>query len=290
MGNLAGIGDRPQVEITSMDEDLSRIITGMISTERNRRIETVQAGLGKVMDEYTRRGALGHGRLPIDLEKVCADEYEARAGLWLGISRRVFGEADVPWTSESAEQVAKLLATELSKDWDGLLDAYRSKVAPKDKDRRFGALDTAKDRAAAHLEHEIAFSVQVQDRTRIPITEQLRAPRYAAVHDGWTKAHGLLRQTPADPSNAAKEAVSAVEQLARIVTGLPTATLGKCIKVLKESQRVQSPLLTGLEELWVWTSGEPGVRHGAGSITPMEAQYVLKLAEAALLLLLSVDV
>jgi hypothetical protein len=100
----------------------------------------------------------------------------------------------------------------------------------------------------------------------------------------------LVRRTPADPTNAAKETVSAVEQLARIVTGAPKGSLGDCLKALQAANRVQRPLLKGVEELWGWTSGEPGVRHGAGTITPAEAQYILTIAEAALLLLLSVDV
>ncbi|MDP3939613.1 MAG: hypothetical protein Q8R92_15950, partial [Deltaproteobacteria bacterium] len=108
----------------------------------------------------------------------------------------------------------------------------------------------------------------------------------------WLKALDTLRQTPPDLDKCAKEAVSAVEQLARILTGQPAATLGKCIKALRDSKKVQSPLLQGIEELWIWANQEPGVRHGgsaAGGIAPVEAEYAVKVAEAALLLLLSVD-
>jgi hypothetical protein len=212
--------------------------------------------------------------------------------LWLGIVRRVFAETDTPWTPKADEQVTALLAGELAADWDGLLNAHRerARVARSDLIQRSGALDTAKDRAAAHLQQELALSVRAQDRTRIPVTEQLRAPRYATVLGGWVKAHHLLRRSPPDHANAAKEAVSAVEQLARILTASPTDTLGDCLKTLHAADRIQRPLLKGVEELWGWTSGEPGVRHGTGTIAPAEAQYILKLAEAALLLLLSVDV
>jgi hypothetical protein len=273
-----------------MDDRLSRIVTDMIGTERSRRVVPVQAALREVLDKYTIAHALGHGRLPVEQERVCAAEYEERARLWLGIVRRVFAETDEPWTPEAAERVTALLADELAADWNGLLDAYREKLAGQTPPHRSGALDTAKDRAAAHLRQELALSVRAQDRTRIPVTEQLRAPRYAAVHDGWVKAHDLLRGSPSDPSNAAKEAVGAVEQLARLVTASPKAKLGDCIKALQKAGRIRRPLLKGIEELWGWASGQPGVRHGSGGITPAEAQYVLTMAEAALRLLLSVDV
>jgi hypothetical protein len=69
--------------------------------------------------------------------------------------------------------------------------------------------------------------------------------------------------------------VGAIEQLARIVTASPKAKLGECITTLRKTGRVQPPLLRSIEELWGWTSGEPGVPHGAGAIMPAEALYVL---------------
>jgi hypothetical protein len=269
-----------------MDENLSRIITAMIGIERTRRNDTLRAAqMGQL-----ERLPPGHGRAFIGLDQLFADDYEARAAHWLTIVRRAFSEATVAWTPETAERANALLATELATDWDQLVKARVAALPGETVVPKGGRLDYARARAGALVRHEIELSVLAQDRTRIPVAEQLRAPRYAAIHDGWTKAHDFLRQTPPDYSNAAKESVGAVEQLARIITSSPTATLGDCIKTLQRTGGVQPPLLKGIEELWGWTSGEPGVRHGAGDITPAEAQYVLKLAEAALLLLLSLDV
>jgi|SRR5882724_8007822 len=268
-----------------MDKNLSRIITAMISTERSRRNDLVRAA-------FHAGGPLppiGHSRRHLGAEQIAADEYEARADAWLTIVRRTFSDTAVAWTVETAADVTTLLTAELATDWDVLLRACYS-WAGRDVPSSSPTFEFVRKRAADHVRQEIELSVLAQDRTRIPVAEQLRAPRYAVVHDGWTKAHDLLQQSPPDSSNAAKEAVGAVEQLARIVTASPEDTLGDCIKTLRATDRVQPPLLKGIEELWGWTSGEPGVRHGTGAITPVEAQYVLTIAEAALLLLLSVDV
>ena len=49
---------------------------------------------------------------------------------------------------------------------------------------------------------------------RVPVLEQLGSPRYAAVLLARSRARDLLDASPPDYANAAKEAVSAVEQLA----------------------------------------------------------------------------
>jgi hypothetical protein len=88
-----------------------------------------------------------------------------------------------------------------------------------------------------------------------------------------------------------KEAVGAVEALARIATSKPKATLGEAIKTLRSDGKIEPPLLKGIEELWGWASEEPGVRHSVleGPLQIADARYCFKLAEAALGLLLAVD-
>lgn len=277
-----------------LDAKLSTIIRGLVGVERSRRIAATAAAILVVRDEFTRRNALGHGRLPVEIEKVCAAELEHRAKTWLAISRRAFDESSTRWTAATADALGQLLYTEVRSDWDALLDKYREAVAPHGHEPtlRFGGLDEAQGRIEAEMRSELQLLVLGEDRARVPVTEQLMAPRYAAVLASWDRATTSARATGDERVQAIRDAIGAVEQLTRIATKSPTATLGACIATLKREKRVAEPLLRGVEEIWGWTSNTPGLRHGASASeqpTSAETEYCLKLSEGALVLLLSLD-
>ena len=74
--------------------------------------------------------------------------------------------------------------------------------------------------------------------------------------------------------------------------GAAMATLGDAIKNLRGSGRIQAPLLRGIEEIWGWASGTPGVRHGSApalTVDASTARYIVAQSEAAIALLLSTD-
>ncbi len=104
------------------------------------------------------------------------------------------------------------------------------------------------------------------------------------------KAHRFLEGDPPDAANAAKEAISAVEALARRKCDTDSATLGECLKQLKKKKRIHPALSDSLEKLWGFTNQSPGVRHGshdAPEITIDEARFVLSVCQAAVQLLLA---
>ena len=120
----------------------------------------------------------------------------------------------------------------------------------------------------------------------------LSPPRYAGPAEHWGKASGFARGEKRDLPNAAKEAICAVEGLARIVTGAHTDTLGELIKKLKTHHSVNPAMAKTLEGLWGFTSNSPGVRHGGPTpptIDEDEARYVVGGCEAALRFLLTLD-
>lgn len=287
MQSLDGI---TTVCLDSMDQQLETILRGMIRAERSRRARPITDSLGRVTDEFTARGALRHGRYPVMLDLETAKEYEWRADKWLGIVQRAVNETGLTWTAERARDTQSVIESELVTDTNELIEMLGQKAFGRNEVRT-AELEEAKDRSRAQLSHELELLVFAQDRTRVPIAEQLCAPRYAAVEAAWKKAMNLLDSPTPDYSNAAKEAVGTVEQLARIVVGKPTATLGDSIKDLRISSRIEAPLLKGIEELWGWASVTPGVRHGAGTaeVNAATAQYAVSLAEAALGLLLASD-
>jgi hypothetical protein len=273
-----------------MDEQITQLISGFIHTERSRRSLPADKAMLAIRDEFTRRGALGHGRFPVLLDEASAREYESRAEAWLGVAGRVASELQIEWTTSGARSVRHQLQLELTKDWEeifGRLERF-AKASPG---LRMELLDKAKWRVERHLEQEFALLVMKADRTRLPLIERLSADRYRSVAGAWRKAHALLDQPIPDLANAAKEAVGAVEALARIVTNDSNAKLGDAIKALRHTAKIRAPLLKGIEELWGWTSGEAGVRHAAleGPLELADVRYCFGLAEAALGLLLAAD-
>ena len=124
------------------------------------------------------------------------------------------------------------------------------------------------------------------------IEAQLLAPRYAGPREQWAKAQNFAHGEARDLANAAKEAVGAVEGMARIVTGRYNDTLGDLIKHLKAQYQIDPALAKSLEGVWGFASSSPGVRHGGvepATIDDGQAHYVLDSSVAALRFLLRLD-
>lgn len=272
-----------------MDNDISSLIHAMVQTERSGRSAPLAAALRDIKGSFGAKGALGHGRLPVDLDSRAAEDYEQRARAYLGIAKRVMQETETPWTRDARAVVLHTLTTELVTDWEELVDALRRAVGQQGR-ARIELTEAAKNRAAAVLEQETSLQLLRQERTRLPLIELLGAPRYVDVLAAWRKADDASRGIPPDFAHAAKEAIGAVEALARILVGEPSATLGECVKRLRSHGQVAGPALKGIEELWGIGNATPGVRHGASaSVDEATARYVVHISQAALNLLLSAD-
>lgn len=270
-----------------MDPQLAKIMRGLIGAERDRNKTPSARAMAQVLEPIP----LGHGYRSIAIDLEAARQFEERAKAWFSIIKRVMAESENAWTAARAAELAHLLERELQIDWEELVQVVRTKNTSPGAGRMI-ELEGAQNRMRGELAHEFDLLVLAQDPTRIPLEEQLTAPRYSAVVATWSHANERLRTSENDLQNVAKEAVSAVEQLARIVTGNPSATLGDAIKDLRKAGRIQSPLLKGLEEIWGWASDTPGVRHGTSASLNVDkpvAQYVLAQCAAAMALLLAAD-
>ena len=118
----------------------------------------------------------------------------------------------------------------------------------------------------------------------------LAAPRYSGVRTHLSKSQSFLEQDPPDLANSAKEAICAVEALARLVCNDHNATLGDLIKQLKTKQDLDPALLKALEGIWGYTSNAPGVRHGGtADLDVAQAQITLDLARSSIYYLLRAD-
>ncbi len=87
-----------------------------------------------------------------------------------------------------------------------------------------------------------------------------------------------------DYRNSIKESISAVESVCQAVTGMPKATLGDCIKMLKKYGTMHPAFEQSLLKLYGYTSDEGGIRHALTeeSITPSyaDAKFMLVTSSA----------
>jgi hypothetical protein len=122
------------------------------------------------------------------------------------------------------------------------------------------------------------------------VLDSLSEQRYRAAATQLGKAYGFLRAKNPDYANAAKEAVAALESIARVITG--ASTLGRAIMELEQQKRIDSPTAKALGALYEYRSRTPGVGHG-GKTPPSteiaEARLIVNLCASASLYLLELD-
>lgn len=114
-----------------------------------------------------------------------------------------------------------------------------------------------------------------------PFVDRSRYPA-AAVHV--SKAVGFLGGPNVDLENAAKEAVSAVESVSKVLLDLPTATLGECVKEFRKRRLLPREMARILESLYAYRGATPGVAHGGMDINVVssaDAHFILGVAAVA---------
>jgi hypothetical protein len=86
-----------------------------------------------------------------------------------------------------------------------------------------------------------------------------------------------------DYRNFIKEAVSAVESVARVVTGNPKATLGDALKRINDKMTIHPALRDAMNKLYGYTSDEGGIRHAMleeSNIDEAEAKFMIVACSA----------
>ena len=86
------------------------------------------------------------------------------------------------------------------------------------------------------------------------------------------------RENP-DYRNSIKESISAVESMARIVSGKPKATLRDTLKAIEKRELLHPSLKDGFIKLYGYTSDADGIRHAMldepKNLTAADARYFL---------------
>jgi hypothetical protein len=120
----------------------------------------------------------------------------------------------------------------------------------------------------------------ITDEAEIEMLEQaLEDDRFSGVAGHLASAldHYSNRAHP-DYRNSIKESISAVESMARIVSGNPKATLGDALKTIAARGALHTSLKDGFLKLYGYTSDEGGIRHAMmdePNLTDTDARYFL---------------
>ena len=115
--------------------------------------------------------------------------------------------------------------------------------------------------------------------------ESAERERFYTAREHLKKALSLFsdREAP-DYENSIKEAISALEALAREFTGRDNATLGEAIPGLGKRLKLHPALVEAIKKLYGYASDESGIRHskkeGRPSPTQADARLILVLASA----------
>lgn len=81
-----------------------------------------------------------------------------------------------------------------------------------------------------------------------------------------------------DYRNSIKESISAVESIAKLISGKPKATLGEALRVLEAKHNLHPALARGFENIYGYTSNADGIRHALideSSLNANDAKFFL---------------
>jgi len=130
---------------------------------------------------------------------------------------------------------------------------------------RIEALFADESLAYAMTENGITWRYSSPAKEEVEAAERLlvEAPEFAATARQWRKAQEHLSKRPPDHENCVKDAVGALEGVARILTGKTGQTLSKILPDLAKTVGMHKTLETAIDKLYAYRGDEQGVAHGA---------------------------
>jgi hypothetical protein len=127
--------------------------------------------------------------------------------------------------------------------------------------------------------------IEISNETEIAEIETALDKRLLTVNAHLCTALDLLsdKQNP-DYRNSIKESISAVEAACQAISGREKATLGDCLKSIRDKLQLHSAFEQALSKLYGYTSDADGIRHalteGETSPSYADAKFMLVLCSA----------
>lgn len=130
---------------------------------------------------------------------------------------------------------------------------------------RIEALFAAENLAYAMTDTGITWRYSSPAKETVEEAERLlvETPELVAPARQWRKAQEHLSKRPPDHENCVKDAVGALEGVARILTGKTGQTLSKILPGLAGRVGMHKTLETAIDKLYAYRGDEQGVAHGA---------------------------
>ena len=116
----------------------------------------------------------------------------------------------------------------------------------------------------------------------------LQQPEFKGADEQFKKALGHLNAGKPDYENCVKDAIAAIESVARIIIGDDTLLLDAIIRDLASQKIVPKPLDQVFQKLYAYRGNEPGVAHGLvgeSKVGVEEAEFVLAISAASIIYL-----
>ncbi|MGY4287823.1 hypothetical protein ACVWXO_007043 [Bradyrhizobium sp. LM2.7] len=123
--------------------------------------------------------------------------------------------------------------------------------------------------------------VPITDPVELSAVSEAASPpsSFAGAREHIQSAISLFSRKPnPDYRNCTKEAISAVESVARVITGNPKATLGDALKSINATMPIHPALREAMSKLYGYISDEGGISHSlldASNIDEAEAKFML---------------
>lgn len=203
--------------------------------------------------------------------------------LWFRYFKKPIDERPTYAYNDRSERILKIIRDYFfSAKWNEVYDFLEFVVESfkRDKPRLAEFLNRvlATDMSAYRfVDGKLVDITDEQERTMLE--GALADTRFAAVTAHLERALTLLadRKQP-DFRNSIKESISAVEAMARLVSGNDKATLGEALKVLEKNGKLHAALKDGFSKLYGYTNDEHGIRHAMldePDLTQDDAKYFL---------------
>jgi hypothetical protein len=117
----------------------------------------------------------------------------------------------------------------------------------------------------------------------------LKEPEFEGADQHFEKALKALNMRPnPDVENCIKDAVAAIESVARIIVNDGKALLSDIIKSMAKNDIVPKPLDEAIQKVYAYRGDQPGVAHGlvgTSKVTIDEAEFVLAMSAAIIIYL-----
>lgn len=170
-------------------------------------------------------------------------------------------------------------------EWYEVYDFLEFVLRGEKSDKVLAILNGILERELAGYRYVSEAFVPVTDKQEIESIERaLDSGPFAGVEAHLRSAiEHLSRKQDPDYRNSIKESISAVESLAKELTGNPKATLGDALSILEKRGKVHPALKKALSSLYGYTSDEDGIRHAMleePTLSAADAKFLLVACSA----------